>query len=95
VQSVDPQAVAAAAAAQVQASQQQLLAAGFGAVSVMSKRGRLAPLRTVFYHDEGEGGSWGVGGGRGGASMQGGGGHVMGIRGVWGVLHSPLSCSLA
>lgn len=54
MQQVDPQAVAAAAAAQVQALRSQLLAAGFGAVSVMSKRGPLAPLRTVLYHDQGD-----------------------------------------
>ena len=45
--------MAAAAAAQVRAATAQLVAAGFGAVSVMSKRGKLAPLRTVFYLDEG------------------------------------------
>ncbi|KAL4859471.1 Acetyl-CoA carboxylase 1 [Chlorella vulgaris] len=52
VQSVDPKTVAASAAAQVRATSAALLAAGFAAVSVMSKRGRLAPLRTVFYYDE-------------------------------------------
>jgi acetyl-CoA carboxylase/biotin carboxylase 1 len=46
----DPRAVAAAATAQVRALAPALLAAGFAAVSVMSKRGRLAPLRTVLYH---------------------------------------------
>lgn len=54
-QTVDPKTVAACASAQVRATSAQLLAAGFGAVSVMSKRGKLAPLRTVFYHNQGEG----------------------------------------
>ena len=57
-QAVDPKTVAACASAQVRATGAQLLAAGFGAVSVMSKRGKLAPLRTVFYHDQG--GCWPV-----------------------------------
>jgi hypothetical protein len=52
-QTVDPKTVAACASAQVRATSAQLLAAGFGAVSVMSKRGKLAPLRTVFYHNQG------------------------------------------
>ena len=50
---MDPKTVAACASAQVRATSAQLLAAGFGAVSVMSKRGKLAPLRTVFYHSQG------------------------------------------
>lgn len=58
LQSVDPKTVAACAAAQVRATGAQLAAAGFAAVSVMSKRGKLAPLRTVFYADPGE--AWGV-----------------------------------
>lgn len=53
-QAVDPKTVAACAAAQVRACGTALLAAGFAAVSVMSKRGQLAPLRTVFYFEEGE-----------------------------------------
>ena len=53
---MDPKTVAACAAAQVRAAAPQLLAAGFTSVSVMSKRGKLAPLRTVFYYEEGE---WG------------------------------------
>ena len=53
-QAVDPKTVAACSAAQVRATAPQLLAAGFTSVSVMSKRGKLAPLRTVFYHEEGE-----------------------------------------
>ncbi|KAL4426359.1 hypothetical protein ABPG77_004653 [Micractinium sp. CCAP 211/92] len=52
-QAVDPKTVAACAAAQVRACGPALVAAGFGAVSVMSKRGQLAPLRTVFYFEEG------------------------------------------
>ena len=54
LQSVDPKTVAACAAAQVRATGAQLAAAGFAAVSVMSKRGKLAPLRTVFYQEPGE-----------------------------------------
>lgn len=50
--SIDPMAVAAAATAQVRSLAAELQAAGFGAVSVMSKRGPLAPLRTVLYHTE-------------------------------------------
>lgn len=46
--------MAACAAAQVRATGAQLAAAGFAAVSVMSKRGKLAPLRTVFYREPGE-----------------------------------------
>ena len=45
--------MAAAAAAQVRACAPALAAAGFSAVSVMSKRGKLAPLRTVFYLSQG------------------------------------------
>ena len=45
-------AVAAAATAQVCALATQLQSAGFSAVSVMSKRGPLAPLRTVLYYKE-------------------------------------------
>ena len=51
---MDPKTVAACAAAQVRATGAQLAAAGFAAVSVMSKRGKLAPLRTVFYREPGE-----------------------------------------
>lgn len=50
--SVDPKAVAAAATAQIRALAPSLLAAGFTSVSVMSKRGKLAPLRTVLYFSE-------------------------------------------
>ena len=39
--------------AQVRSCGAALVAAGFSAVSVMSKRGKLAPLRTVFYLDQG------------------------------------------
>lgn len=64
LQSVDPKTVAACAAAQVRAAGAQLAAAGFAAVSVMSKRGKLAPLRTVFYRESGErmaaGHGWGL-----------------------------------
>ncbi|PRW58200.1 acetyl- carboxylase 1-like isoform A [Chlorella sorokiniana] len=55
LQSVDPKTVAACAAAQVRATGAQLAAAGFAAVSVMSKRGKLAPLRTVFYQEPASG----------------------------------------
>ena len=47
---VDPKTIAAAAIAQVQSLAPQLHAAGFGAVSVLSQRGQLAPLRTVLYY---------------------------------------------
>jgi len=46
---IDPRAVATAAAAQVEAVAKELAAAGYEAVSVLSKRGKLSPLRTVFY----------------------------------------------
>lgn len=47
--SVDPKRVASAAAAQVASLAPMLQSANFSAVSVMSKRGQLAPLRTVLY----------------------------------------------
>ncbi|PSC75189.1 acetyl-carboxylase 1-like [Micractinium conductrix] len=52
LQTVDPKTVAACASAQVRSCGAALVAAGFSAVSVMSKRGKLAPLRTVFYLDQ-------------------------------------------
>ena len=47
---LDPKSVATAVVAQIQAITQQVCRAGFHAVSVLSKRGQLAPLRTVLYH---------------------------------------------
>eukprot|EP00887_Chlorella_sp_A99_P005434 scaffold1.g5434.t1 len=46
---VDPALAAAAAGAQVAAASAALTAAGFEVVSVMTKRGQLAPLRNVYY----------------------------------------------
>ena len=47
-----PSTVAAAVAAQVAAVASEISAAGYTSVSVMSKRGKLTPLRTVFYKNE-------------------------------------------
>ncbi|KAL4525084.1 hypothetical protein Ndes2526A_g07171 [Nannochloris sp. 'desiccata'] len=50
--SVDPKAVAAAASAQIRSMASQVFSSGYSAVSVMSKRGQLMPLRTVLYYSE-------------------------------------------
>lgn len=47
--SVDPKRVASAAFAQVRALATQLKASGYSAVSVLSRRGQMAPLRTVLH----------------------------------------------
>lgn len=49
---VDPKAVAAAASAQIRSMASQVFSSGYSAVSVMSKRGQLMPLRTVLYYSE-------------------------------------------
>ena len=49
--SVDPSRVAAAVVAQAQACVGGLQDAGFDCVSVLTKRGRLSPLRTVLYYN--------------------------------------------
>jgi acetyl-CoA carboxylase/biotin carboxylase 1 len=49
---VDPKAVAAAATAQIRSMASQVFSSGYSAVSVMSKRSQLMPLRTVLYYSK-------------------------------------------